>query len=147
VIPPTLQQLTRKAGSIFEGTVTAIRREESQAGGAGAMRVDFRVRRVLRGVRGRTFTVREWAGLWTAGPRYRVGERVLLFLYPPSKLGLTSPVGDGWGVFPVNHDGEVMLRPEWSDHAAGAPGEVRRRGKNKVSFREFARAVWRAAEE
>jgi hypothetical protein len=41
---------------------------------------------------GQVLTVHEWAGLWSSGKRYCVGERVFLFLYPPGKLGLTSVV-------------------------------------------------------
>ena len=37
-------------------------------------------------------------------PRYSVGEEVVLFLYPESKLGFTSPVGQGQGKFIVRQD-------------------------------------------
>ncbi|GAC1428679.1 MAG: hypothetical protein NVS1B11_11280 [Terriglobales bacterium] len=45
--------------------------------------------------------------------RYFVGERLLLFLYPPSKLGLTSPVGGSLGRFNLDSAGNVALRPEY----------------------------------
>jgi hypothetical protein len=35
----------------------------------------------------------------------------MLFLYPPSKLGLTSPVGGPLGRFKIDPDGRVILGP------------------------------------
>ncbi len=48
-------------------------------------------------------------------PKYSVGEEVVLFLYPESKLGLTSPVGQGQGKFVVRNDsrsGQRVLQNE-----------------------------------
>ena len=58
------------------------------------MRITFLVTDALRGATpGKTLTFSEWDGLWTSGDRYRVGEDLLLFLYPPSgDLGLTTTV-------------------------------------------------------
>jgi hypothetical protein len=78
----------------------------------------------MLGVRaGQTLAIREWAALWELGERYRSGEGVLLFLYPPSKLGLTSPAMGPWGRFRIGPDGQVVIdprrigvparRPEW----------------------------------
>ncbi|MBL8203413.1 MAG: hypothetical protein JNM09_04230 [Blastocatellia bacterium] len=53
-------------------------------------------------------------------PKYQVGEEVVLFLYPESKLGLTSPVGQGQGKFVVRHDprsGQRMLLNEHLNRA------------------------------
>ena len=77
------------------------------------MTVTCQVEDAVRGVKaGQIYSFREWAGLWSAGPRYRVGQRLLLFLYAPSKLGLTSPVGGRSGLLSVDVKGEVLLRPE-----------------------------------
>ncbi|MGA7930571.1 MAG: hypothetical protein WCA20_31815 [Candidatus Sulfotelmatobacter sp.] len=54
---------------------------------------------------GQSLTIQEWAGLWTSGERDRVGERVLLFLYSPSKSGLTSPVAGAMGRFAMDSQG------------------------------------------
>jgi hypothetical protein len=54
--------------------------------------ITFQVEQAIRRTRvGQQLTIHEWAGPWTAGERYRVGERLMLFLHAPSKLGLTSP--------------------------------------------------------
>jgi hypothetical protein len=63
------------------------------------LRVTFLVGDALRGANpGEPLTVSEWDGLWISGDRYRVGEDLLLFLYPPSgALGLTTTVGGSRG--------------------------------------------------
>src|SRR5205085_3757610 len=78
------------------------------------------VKQGVRGVRsGSTYTVREWAGLWAPRqpPRYRIGERALLFLYPPSRSGLTSTVGGRSGKLAVVADAvhgiQVSLPLDW----------------------------------
>jgi len=107
------------------------------------VQVSFRVDHAIRGTRaGENLTIHEWAGLWSTGDRYRVGEHVLLFLYPPSKLGLTSPVGGPLGRFNVDQANLVVLKLAPNNAGAGKPP-----GKSRVSYREFSRAIHRVAEE
>ena len=90
-----LRRLARDAGIIFSGTVQKIEPVVSAArGDIGMVRITFLVEEALRGATpGEPLTVSEWDGLWTSGDRYRVGEDLLLFLYPPSgDLGLTTTV-------------------------------------------------------
>jgi hypothetical protein len=98
------------SGQIFSGTVLKIEHRHSDSSSSLATTtIFFRVDEAIRNVRrGQVAEVHEWAGLWQSGERYHRGERVLLFLYPPSKLGLTSPVG-GTGRFPVGRTGRVLL--------------------------------------
>ena len=49
-------------------------------------------------------------------PKYSVGEEVVLFLYPESKLGLTSPVGQGQGKFVVRNDVRSGQRVLLNEH-------------------------------
>ncbi len=98
--PPDLAALARDAGLIFSGTVIAVEHVAPAArGDIGVVRVTFRVRDALRGAsRGQTLTIAEWDALWSCGDRYRAGEHLLLFLYPPSgELGLTTTVGGNQG--------------------------------------------------
>jgi hypothetical protein len=44
-------------------------------------------------------------------PIYRVGERLMLFLHAPSKLGLTSPVGGSAGRFAIDQVERILLDP------------------------------------
>jgi hypothetical protein len=112
-ILPLRHSLTLQSGYIFSGTVKRVERLAPRtAGSVAVMRITFHVDRGLRGTRtGQTLVIREWAGLWQAGDRYRPGERVMLFLYPPSKLGLTSPVGGASGRFVVDPLGRVIIEP------------------------------------
>lgn len=88
---PNWQRMTRDSGMVFSGGVTQVQRSATLP---GTTQISFRVESAIRGVRrGQIVTIREWSGLWNNGERYVNGERVLLFLYPKSKLGLTSPVG------------------------------------------------------
>ena len=87
--------LARDADIIFSGTVQKIEPVAPAAhGDIGMVRITFRVTDALRGATpGEPLTISEWDGLWTCGDRYRVGEDLLLFLYPPSAdLGLTTTV-------------------------------------------------------
>jgi len=145
--PPSLRQLTRDSGYIFAGRVSAI--ERVPAGSipeVATMRITFHVEQGILGVRtGQTLVIREWGGLWEQGERYRPGERVLLFLYRPSKLGLTSPVAGALGRFAVDKKGQINLDRVVS--LASDPAEVNLRGKTGVSSRDFARTIQRMVEE
>ena len=137
-IPPSRPQLTQKAGYIFSGTVKAIDRLTPKANSVAVMQITFHVDQGMRGARtGQTLVIREWSGLWQGEARHRVGERVMLFLYPPSKLGLTSPVGGASGRFEIDTRGRVIIEPhrvslkrtELPENLRIAPGELLQRLK------------------
>ncbi len=149
-VPPSLSQLTRQAGYIFAGTVTKVERViPSAANELATMRITFRVEQAIRGVRtGETLVMREWAGLWDADERYRAGERVVLFLYPPSKLGLTSPVGGRLGHFSINSHGEMLLgNTQMQVVSSSLPSSGRSDRAGRLSSQEFLRAIQRETEE
>lgn len=106
------RRLLHDSGKIFSGTVLHVEHRNSDPNGALATtRIVFRVEEAIRDVRrGQTVEINEWAGLWESGERYHPGERVLLFLYPPSRLGLTSPVGNRAGRFPINRAGLITVK-------------------------------------
>ena len=117
--PGDFQRTVQQSGLIFEGTVTSIRCEFGGVSGRTQQpqtyRISFQVKQGVRGVpTGALLTIREWAGLWppAQGPRYRVGERAFLFLYPISHAGLTSTAGGRNGKLVVN-GGEVALPRDW----------------------------------
>jgi hypothetical protein len=110
--PQRPRPLTQSSGYIFAGTVKSVERMAPKGNGVATVQVTFHVDRAMQGVQsGQLLSIREWAGLWELGERYRPGERVLLFLYPPSKLGLTSPVQGRLGRFSIGADGRVPLDP------------------------------------
>ncbi len=142
--------LTRDAGYIFDGTVLSVERsQEDESSGVPTVRITFRVEQAIRGTRvGQVLTIREWAGLWNSGERYRRGERLLLFLYRPSKMGLTSPVGGPLGRFTVDSGGNAVLQ---SGRITGLPLNpslpAQLREKKRVNARALALAIQRADSE
>ena len=97
-----LEEMAGRAGVIFAGEVMAVRHPQGSAGSPqdaaeGMVEVEFQVDVAVEGVaEGSRFVLREWAGLWAGGvERYRVGQRLMLFLHAPDAHGVTSPVM-GW---------------------------------------------------
>jgi hypothetical protein len=152
--PPTsitFQQIVRASGTIFAGTVTKIEHGPARGGTAIAtVAVTFRVERPLRGaIPGDSFTILQWLGLWAAGQRYVVGEHVLLFLYPPSKLGLTSAVAGPMGRFNLGPAGRVLLSEQQfaAFRADLLPARPSPGGQSSVGFDDIARALRRTSWE
>jgi hypothetical protein len=139
-------QLVHAAGIIFAGRVTSVGQADSfSRPDPASTTVTFQVEHAIRGTsQGQNLTIHVWAGLRLNGERYRVGERVLLFLYSPSKLGLTSPVAGAMGRFAINSQGQVvmnalLLANQGADPILG--------GKTVVPYAEFALAVRRSSGE
>jgi hypothetical protein len=143
-----LHHLTKASGYIFAGTVQSVQHvSPSGANGIASTQITFHVDQAIRGVRnGQTLAIREWAGLWRSGERYRVGERVLLFLYPFSKLGFTSPVGGSMGRFVVDEGLRVLLEPASQTIVRSTPVPKSSPGKTQVSLDDFVRVLSRAEE-
>jgi hypothetical protein len=143
--PPSLlpwRPLVRKSGYIFSGTVTKVKPSPARAGdGVSTVYVTFHVDHGILGVRtGKMLVIREWAGVWQSGEKYRVGERVVLFLHPFSKLGLTSIVGGPQGRLQIGKGGGVMIRPPLLpiaiSHRVQEPA-----ASPEISFQDFGRFV------
>jgi hypothetical protein len=145
VATTALPMLVRAAGTIFSGTVTAIARRPATHGQAvETVAITFHVDNAIRGATpGEDLTIAQWIGLWSGGQRYRVGERVLLFLYPPSKLGLTSCVAGNLGRFSVDSWGRVLLSAQ---HLSAFHADPVLGGKSRVVLKDFALAVRRSSE-
>jgi hypothetical protein len=134
------------AGTIFSGTVVSIERHAATQGqSVETVAITFHVENAIRGATpGENLTISQWIGLWSGGQRYRVGERLLLFLYPPSKLGLTSCVAAGMGRFTIDSWGRVLLSAQ---HLSAFRTDPVLGGKSRVRVSDFALAVRRASEE
>jgi hypothetical protein len=141
-----LPQFASAAGTIFAGTVTHVERHAaSSAQPVEIVSISFHVEKAIRGASaGEEITISQWIGLWSAGQRYRVGERVLLFLYPRSKLGLTSCVGGQMGRFTIDSWGRVLFSAQ---HLSVFRTDPVLGGKSRVPFSDFALAVRRAGGE
>jgi hypothetical protein len=141
-----LQQLIRAAGIIFSGRVTFIGQAAlSSHPDPPSTAITFHVEHAIRGAStGQSLTIHEWAGLWTNGERYRVGQRVLLFLYSPGKLGLTSPVAGGIGRFAMDSRGQIVMTEQ---HVAFLAADPILGGKTLVPYADFALVVRRSGRE
>jgi len=139
-------QLIRNAGTIFSGTVTRIQRRPATRGQSiETVAITFHVENAIRGASsGRDLTISQWIGLWSSGQRYRVGQRLLLFLYPRSKLGLTSSVAGPMGRFEIDPGGRVLLSAQ---HLSAFRTNPVLGGKSRLSVRDFALAVQASEEE
>jgi len=138
--------MARAAGIIFSGTVASVaRRPGNNAQPATTVAVTFHVENAIRGATpGQDLTILQWIGVWSGGQRYRVGERVFLFLYPPSRLGLTSTVGGPMGRFEIDPWGRIPLSAQ---HLSAFRDDPVLGGKLRVRFSDFALAVRRASGE
>lgn len=133
-------KMAHAAGTIFSGTVTAVSRAPfSRFQATETVAITFHVEQGFRGAAsGQELTVFQWLGAWAAGQRYNVGDHVLLFLYSPSKLGLTSCVGGSLGRFSVDARGKVTLTAE---HQAAFKSDWLLAGKSQLAIGDIQRAV------
>ena len=147
---PNLPQLARKSGYIFSGTVKSVERiTPAAANTVPVVRITFHVDKGYLGVRsGQDLLVHEYAGLWQSRETYRPGERILLFLYPPSKLGLTSAVGGMIGRFAVEPGGIIIVDPGRRPitPARGPTQGHHNPGRTQLNPEEFKRALRSALE-
>jgi hypothetical protein len=147
---PKLHLLASKAGYVFSGTVKSVDRIlPRDASSVPVMRITFHVDRGFVGVRsGQDLVISECVCLWQLGESYLPGEKVMLFLYPPSKLGLTSPVGGLSGRFNIDPGGRIIIDP--GRIGIDPPHRFARPQAPKPIFLtpdDFARALRHALEE
>ena len=110
-----LATLTAHAGTIVAGRVVALRPgSHPKYHRTGVLFITMEVSQTLKGKPTKRLTFMQYAGrAATPGagrsismapslpdmPPYRIGEEVVLFLYPASSVGFTSPVGGAQGKF------------------------------------------------
>ncbi|MGA8539475.1 MAG: hypothetical protein WB566_08235 [Terriglobales bacterium] len=102
--------------------------------------MSFHVDEAIAGVEsGQILTIHEWTGAWARHRPMMAGQHVLIFLYPPSRLGLTSPVGGSLGQFDLDQTGKYVADHRRKSFATEA-GE-------SVSVVQLERAIRSAREE
>jgi hypothetical protein len=117
VLGPRWKDLSRRAGMIFAGTIlTATAQPATPQTPAPdhvvpspipAVQLTFRVDHAIAGVKpGQILTIHEWAGATSTHRPMRGGQQILIFLYPLSRLGLTSPVGGSLGLVALDPSGK-----------------------------------------
>jgi hypothetical protein len=115
VLGPQWKQLSRRAGTIFAGTLltaptqippSKVAAADYTPGPFPSIHLTFRVDEPIAGVEpGQILTIHEWAAAYSMNRPLNTGQHVLLFLYPPSRLGLTSPVGGSLGQIALDATG------------------------------------------
>lgn len=112
ILGPQWKQLSQRAGMIFGGTVLTAAPQPRTDRAPSTVELSFRVDRAIAGVQsGQILTIHEWAGASSRHRPMRPGDRLLLFLYPPSRLGLTSPVGGALGQIALDASGQKVRQP------------------------------------
>ena len=144
VLGPEWKKTVRAAGMVFSGRVIEVEASHAQDQALPTIRLKFQVDRAIAGVEvGQVLTVREWAGAWSMHRPMRAGEHVLLLLYPPSRLGLTSPVGGPRGQVALDASGSWVVAPK-------SRRERETRGTplaENISVLQLERAIRHAREE
>jgi hypothetical protein len=128
VLPFSLSQLSEQAGRIFVGRCESVETALDEHGWPSTY-ARFQVTEGLKGAAtGGTVLVKQFGAAQKAisvgegesavvspktmtlsGGTYRPGAEYLLFLYPESDLGFTSPVGGGQGRFEIGGSGASAL--------------------------------------
>ena len=108
VLHQNLADLVDESATIIRGHVLSARSEKHpQFGNLNTVVVTVKVRTLLRGSAGSTFTFRQY--VWDARPGnetagYRKAQQVLLLLIKSSEYGLSSPAGLEQGRFRILSD-------------------------------------------
>jgi len=144
VLGPQWKQMARTAGMVFSGTVLGVEALPAEDQAAPAIQLKFRVERAIAGVeRGQVLTIREWAGAWSMHRPMHAGDHVLLLLYPPSRLGFTSPVSGALGQTALDASGTKVAAPRSrSARKTGVTPEA-----EAISVVQLERAIRGAREE
>ncbi len=152
--PVNLEKLVRDSGIIFSGKVVTVETGEKDPGmNLFTTYYTFAIEDALYGVEGDTVTIMQYGGeaggrsYYPPGvPLFDIGETVVAFFYPRSKIGMTSAVAKGQGKFVVGpadsagvrfvenlthnknlfrrmRNADLVARPEWLDANVEAPLE------------------------
>jgi hypothetical protein len=150
VLGPWWKQMARVSGVVFTGTVLSVSASRADANHAlPTVEVKFRVEQGITGVqRGQVLSVREWSGAWSSQPAMHQGQRLLLLLYPPSRLGLTSPVGGAMGQVALDASGKNVMAPTLTaNDLPSTRTQLRPAKQESVSLAQLERAIRSAREE
>ncbi|HEX5038479.1 MAG TPA: hypothetical protein VFX30_15095 [bacterium] len=129
VLPLSLSQLTGQAGRIFVGTCVSLTTDLDE-NGIPATYARFAVSDGVKGAAsGETILIKQFGTsraplkvgegesavvpmktISLAASPYEAGKDYLLFLYPESDLGFTSPVGAGQGRFEIQSPSQAGLK-------------------------------------
>jgi hypothetical protein len=151
VLGPQWKQASRRAGMIFAGTVLtaapqAAINDKAVSEASPTLQLRFRVDQAIAGVEpGQVLTIHEWVGAQLVHRPMNSGQRILIFLYPRSRLGLTSPVGGPLGQVSLDPSGKYVSKQELRLRDQVFPKGSE--DTNRVSVVQLERAIRSAREE
>lgn len=106
----SLSEMATGAGRVVYGRIVEVRSgTHPDYSHIAVTFVTLDVIEMIKGSAAQRLTFMQFAGAQGRGrnfhlPGYATGEEVMLFLYPESRYGFTSPVGEGQGKFAINND-------------------------------------------
>ncbi len=104
-IPLNLDEITDSADRVFAGVCEEIEEiEKDPISNLRVVKYTFKITEAIIGINSDEITFTQWKPT-TTDVGYVVGEKYVIFLYPNSRLGLTSPVGYMQGKFLVEKQG------------------------------------------
>jgi len=105
--PMNLRTLAESAGVIFQGECTAIKTGKDPDSNLTATWYTFRIVNGIKGEIGEEYTLKQYGGtdgdITVHAPtvQFKIGEKVILFLYGKSRIGFSTTVGMQQGKFSV----------------------------------------------
>ena len=107
-LPLNLEEITSASDRIFTGICTSIEEiEDDPESKLPVFKYTFKIIEAIKGLQGKEeVTFKQWKPT-ARNAGYDVGEKYVLFLYPNSERGLTSPVGFLQGQFNVEKKGFI----------------------------------------
>ncbi len=131
-IPMNLEEITHASDRIFSGK--CLKAEETQdENNLPVVKYTFSVNENIKGVHDKEITFKQWQPTARDGG-YEVEKKYVLFLFPDSEKGLTSPVGFSQGKFLVETTG-IIRRQEVVSNKLGNLGLSRNlKTQKKISI-------------
>ncbi len=107
-IPLNLEEITQSADRIFAGKCISITEiEDDPESKLPVIEYKFKIDESFKGLKGKDeITFKQWKPT-TRESNYDVGKSYVLFLFPNSERGLTSPVGFLQGQFEIESSGFI----------------------------------------
>ena len=110
-IPLNLEEITAAANRVFAGICTNVEEiEDDPESKLPVFKYTFKITETIKGLEGKEeITFKQWKPtVRNAG--YDTGKKYILFLFPDSERGLTSPVGFLQGQFDVEKKGLIRRK-------------------------------------
>ena len=111
-VPLNLEEITSASDRIFAGICTNVEEiEDDPESKLPVLKYTFKITEAIKGLQGKEeVTFKQWKPT-VRSVGYETGKKYVLFLYPDSERGLTSPVGFEQGLFDIETKG-IFLRKE-----------------------------------